>query len=77
MKTFISSIVLASLATLTTVTTASAQPTTSEPACDPCAPAQPTTSQPACDPCVQPQPIAANGPSLALAPSTEIGRAHV
>jgi len=75
MKTFISSIVLASLATLTTVTTASAQPTTSEPACDPCAPAQPTTSQPACDPCVQPQPIAANGPSLALAPAPQPGTA--
>jgi len=54
MKTFISSIVLASLATLTTATTASAQPTTSEPACDPCA--------------QQPQPIAVNGPTLALAP---------
>jgi hypothetical protein len=53
MKTFISSIVLASLATLT-ATTVSAQPAALEPACDPCAQA--------------PQPIAATAPSLALAP---------
>jgi hypothetical protein len=47
-------IVLASLATIITATTASAQPATPEPACDPCA--------------QQSQPIAASNPSLALAP---------
>ena len=53
MKTFISSIVLASLATLTA--TVSAQPTPSDP-CEACAAA------------AQPLPVAANGPALALAP---------